>query len=341
MSPEQAQNAKNVDHRTDLYSLAITLHHALSGQRPWQGCSTMGELILAICTKEVTPLGEVAPWIDPKLAAVVQKALRRNADERYASAEELGAALEPFAGNAPVRAEAVLPVSAERRRHVSHPPALAATAASATGDGQSSSKPPPTARGSAARRVGAVVVVGGAALVAVGIVLAKGLGAEPKQPLAPMSASAPASAVRLGSAPPAASAPAKATLRATVRVEPPAAEATVRGAPREVQDGQLALEGVSGEAFEVTLQHEGATRDFVVVITSDAKTVPTVLALPAAAPQPEPSKEAAGHDAGRRAPPYGAGAAGRGTGAPTAPERPTAEPSAAPATTLPALKTTW
>ncbi len=101
MSPEQARNAKGVDQRTDLWSLGIALWEALSGQRAWEGCSTVGELILAICTQELKPLTAAAPWVDPGLAAVVHKALRKDPSMRYLTAAELAEALEPFAAPEP------------------------------------------------------------------------------------------------------------------------------------------------------------------------------------------------------------------------------------------------
>ena len=100
MSPEQARNAKTVDLRTDIWSLGLSLWEALCGRRPWEGYSAVGEIIIAIWSQEVRPLTEVAPWIDAGLARVVHRALRRDADERYATAEDFAAALLPYASNA-------------------------------------------------------------------------------------------------------------------------------------------------------------------------------------------------------------------------------------------------
>jgi serine/threonine protein kinase len=114
-SPEQAQNAKNVDLRSDIWSLAISMYEAISGRRPWEGATTVGEIILAVCTEDVPPLLSAAPWIPAELAAVIHRGLRRNAAERYASMEEFAAALEPFATEPRVRRAMLVPVPRDKR----------------------------------------------------------------------------------------------------------------------------------------------------------------------------------------------------------------------------------
>ncbi len=116
MSPEQARNAKRVDHRTDVFSLGVSLYEALTGQRPWMATS-VGELVLAIWTTDAPPIAEIAPWIAPELAATIHKALARSPDQRYSSSGELGAALRAF-GSGPVLRGALRGVSEERSRTV-------------------------------------------------------------------------------------------------------------------------------------------------------------------------------------------------------------------------------
>ena len=95
MSPEQARSAKGVDHRTDIFSLAVSLYEALTGVRPWQA-SSVGQMVFAMWSTEPRPLGAIAPWVDPKLAAIIHHALARAPEQRFASAEAFGAALAPF-----------------------------------------------------------------------------------------------------------------------------------------------------------------------------------------------------------------------------------------------------
>ncbi len=97
-SPEQAKNAKHVDARADVWSLSMSLHEALSGQRPWAHCEAQGELVLAICTEQVPRLEELAPWLDKKLCQTIHRGLSRDLDARWQDAAELMTVLEPFCG---------------------------------------------------------------------------------------------------------------------------------------------------------------------------------------------------------------------------------------------------
>ncbi len=116
MSPEQARSAKHVDARTDVWSLGMSMWETLSGRRPWEDCFSVGELIVAICTRPVTPLQQVAPWVEPEVAELVHRCLRADPAHRVASMEALIEALEPLAARVPRLSRAVLlPVSAERR----------------------------------------------------------------------------------------------------------------------------------------------------------------------------------------------------------------------------------
>jgi len=70
MSPEQAKRARDVDSRSDVWSLCVSLYQALCGSCPWDPNASLAELLLAICTEPVPPLREAAPWVDPDLAAM-------------------------------------------------------------------------------------------------------------------------------------------------------------------------------------------------------------------------------------------------------------------------------
>ena len=98
MSPEQARNAKHVDGRADIWSLAVVLWEALTGKRLWGQQTSLGELIVSICTEPIARVEEAAPWVPRDLARIVHKALERDLAQRTASMQSFIAALELFAG---------------------------------------------------------------------------------------------------------------------------------------------------------------------------------------------------------------------------------------------------
>ncbi|HEY2514754.1 MAG TPA: protein kinase, partial [Polyangiaceae bacterium] len=144
MSPEQARNAKNVDLRTDVFSVAVSLYEALTGQRPWQG-TTMGELILAMGTTPPPRIDVVAPWISRALAEAIHKALARSPENRLASAAEFAAALRAVEPGPLVRA-ALRGISEEKRRALAAipPSAWSETAVASTMAGGTAGLPPLT-----------------------------------------------------------------------------------------------------------------------------------------------------------------------------------------------------
>jgi len=92
MSPEQA-TGDAIDGRSDLYALGCIGFLALAGRLPFEG-TTPQSILVAHATKEPPPLRTVAPEVDPHIAAVIDRLLRKQRDERFATGEELAAALD-------------------------------------------------------------------------------------------------------------------------------------------------------------------------------------------------------------------------------------------------------
>jgi serine/threonine-protein kinase len=93
MSPEQARGKKDLDHRTDIWSLGVVLYEALTGTTPHGHVETFGELILQICSAIPRHVQELAPWVPPQVAAIVHRALALDPAQRFASAVEMADAI--------------------------------------------------------------------------------------------------------------------------------------------------------------------------------------------------------------------------------------------------------
>jgi hypothetical protein len=108
MSPEQVEGKKALDHRSDLWSLAVITCECLTGIRPFDG-ETYGELLLNICARPVAPpssQGFFLPGFDEWFA----KATNRDINQRFNSAQEMATALaDVVAGRARVATPAPQP----------------------------------------------------------------------------------------------------------------------------------------------------------------------------------------------------------------------------------------
>lgn len=91
MSPEQVAG-DSVDGRSDLYSFGVLAFHALSGRFPFES-ETPSAILVAHVTKAPPPLRSVAPLVPAALAAIVDRCLRKDRDERFVDADELADAL--------------------------------------------------------------------------------------------------------------------------------------------------------------------------------------------------------------------------------------------------------
>ncbi|MBI4704482.1 MAG: protein kinase [Deltaproteobacteria bacterium] len=312
MSPEQARGSKELDQRSDVWSLGVSLYEALAGVPPWQDREAVGELIIAICTEAVPDIQDQAPWVPTGLAEAVYRCLERDPDARFQSVQELAAAIEPHAGRSQiVKLDEIVCVS-DRSRSLVAPrasrPGLGAGRTTTATTVARAMEPP-------RRRTRAVVAVAAlGAAVAAGAVIAGYLrgGSEDRALRPGPSAAATGSA---GPAPGAAGRPRVVT--ATVEIEPSQAEVTVDGKKRELQGGRLALEGAPGQAFTVVLSDGRRRVEGTVVLRSDGTAFPAKMALggePEGAGRPPPAP-------GERTPASGASttspAAATGTGTPS------------------------
>jgi len=87
MSPEQARGQK-VDVRTDIWSLGVVFYEMVGGIPPFRG-DTPSDCIASILTAEPPPLSGILTDVPLKLESILQKALRKNSDERYHTIKEM------------------------------------------------------------------------------------------------------------------------------------------------------------------------------------------------------------------------------------------------------------
>lgn len=120
MSPEQAENAKRVDARGDVFSLGMVLYHALTGSVAFARSGSF--MAFLVGQAHVPHLQEAAPWVPPTVARAAHAALLRAPAARWPNVGELELGLTVSAGfevaHAPLYKASLAPVSQATRAEI-------------------------------------------------------------------------------------------------------------------------------------------------------------------------------------------------------------------------------
>jgi tetratricopeptide (TPR) repeat protein/predicted esterase len=105
VSPEQsAARPGEIDRRTDVYSLGVTLYELLALRRPFEGPNSV-RVLRRIQSGEPVPLRKLNPAVPRDLETICATAMERSPDRRYPSMEELARDIRAFLAFKPVRAK--------------------------------------------------------------------------------------------------------------------------------------------------------------------------------------------------------------------------------------------
>jgi serine/threonine protein kinase len=96
ISPEQARNPRQIDTRSDLYSLGCTLYHMIAGRVPFPAPS-LPEKLFAHQSTNPEPLRSFVPEIPEGLEAVVATLMNKRPEDRYSRPAAAARGLEPYA----------------------------------------------------------------------------------------------------------------------------------------------------------------------------------------------------------------------------------------------------
>lgn len=95
MSPEQAGGAKDLDQRSDLFTVAVVLYEMLCGHHPFRSENELAT-VERVRTGRYTPISQINPEVPFSLETIVDRALRVDREERYPTATAFKEALDKF-----------------------------------------------------------------------------------------------------------------------------------------------------------------------------------------------------------------------------------------------------
>lgn len=113
MAPEQMRAAKAADGRSDLWSLGVIFYQLLVGKVPFEA-ESLPELCAMVLTEKAPKIDGVALGVPDALTEIVDKCLKTDPAERFATAEQLVEALAPFTTTKPIVVPEVRKLAGQR-----------------------------------------------------------------------------------------------------------------------------------------------------------------------------------------------------------------------------------
>src|SRR5580704_15527228 len=211
MSPEQARGARETDVRSDIYSCGVILYESVTGKLPFEG-ESFNDLMFKIALSDAPSPLSFVPSLDPDFAWLINHAIARDPDDRFATAQDFAEALDEWMRKNQLTDTLALPQPSD-----AFPSRTAASKTSATlapdGDGEveievvgflktgteeswSHSKGETTANVRRKKRMPRIAAASVGGLVVVGLAIALMVRADPA-PLAAHVGPAPASAASM------------------------------------------------------------------------------------------------------------------------------------------------
>jgi serine/threonine protein kinase len=95
MSPEQARGARETDVRSDIYSCGVILYESVTGKLPFEG-ESFNDLMFKIALSDAPSPLSLVPSLDPDFAWLIEHAIARDPDSRFATAQLFAEALDDW-----------------------------------------------------------------------------------------------------------------------------------------------------------------------------------------------------------------------------------------------------
>ncbi len=92
MSPEQARGKKDLDARSDLWSVGVVLYEGFTGEVPFDS-ENPGDVLISVATEDPQPLEELRPDLPESVLDLVRRALQKDPAGRFQNAREMREAL--------------------------------------------------------------------------------------------------------------------------------------------------------------------------------------------------------------------------------------------------------